>query len=707
MRFDRMRIWRFSHQIGVAIVLSVMVALNVQVQFNQEQKLTASDAMASDVFGLSASLDGDRLVVGALVDDNGNDSGTAYVFERQGDGTWLEVAKLTASNAAAGDLFGERVSLSGDRIAVGARSAANGTAYVFERQGDGTWQEAAILTASDGGIGGDFGVSVSLSNDRLVVGNSLDDDSGEDSGAAHVFERQGDGTWQEVAKLTASNAAAFDNFGLDVSLSSDRLVVGTFRGDGNVVDSGAAYVFERQGDGTWQEVAILAASDAVALDFVGSRVSLSGDRIVAGARGNDDNGPRSGAAYIFDRQGDGTWQEAAKLTASDAAAFDSFGNAVSLSGDRLIVGAVGVVVSVSPGAAYVFERQGDGTWQEAAKLTASDAAPEDNFGRSVSLSGNRIAIGANLDDDNGSASGSAYVFAASTLPPSSCDCANATIEGTGGNDKLIGTPGDDIICGFGGNDRIFGEGGNDCLDGGSGNDRLFGGNGNDRLLGRAGNDHLRGGAGNDFLNGNADDDVLHGGDGNDVLTGQSGNDTLRGDAGEDDLSGGSGEDNLRGGSDDDVIKGDSGDDFLRGDDGNDILQGGTGEDVVDGDSGDDDLRGGSDSDIIKGDDGNDLLEGNGGNDMLRGGAGDDDLRGGAGGDDLSGGAGNDFIRGDSGNDVLRGGSGDDELNGGSNNDILRGDSGNDFLQGGAGRDSCRGGQGMDASDNCEETNGIP
>ncbi len=140
----------------LAVLLSLATVTAAQVT---EHKLTASDGAAGDWFGHSVSLSGDRALVGALFHDDPANSGSAYVFERQGDGSWLEVDKLTASDGAANDFFGLSASLSGDRALVGANgdSDSNGSAYVYERQGDGSWLEVAKLTASDGAADDLFG----------------------------------------------------------------------------------------------------------------------------------------------------------------------------------------------------------------------------------------------------------------------------------------------------------------------------------------------------------------------------------------------------------------------------------------------------------------------------------------------------------------------------------------------------------------------
>lgn len=333
---------------------------------------------------------------------------------------WAQVIehKLTASDGAVGDNFGFSVSLSASQALVGAygdddMGFGSGSAMVFERQQDGSWLELDKLTASDGAFDDHFGYSVSIwGKTRALVGASGGTFAA-NNGSAYVFEWQGDGSWLEVAKLTASDGAVFDLFGLSVSISGgNRVLVGAYLDDDQGIDSGSAYVYEWQGDGSWLEVSKITASDGAPEDFFGASVSLSGEYAIVGAGHDDDSGLDSGSAYVYERQqGDGSWLEVAKLTPSDGAPDDDFGGSVSISGDYAIVGAVfDDDLGESSGSAYVFERQGDGYWLEVTKLTASDGAAHDLFGHSVSLSGDRTLVGAYFDDDLGDISGSAYVF---------------------------------------------------------------------------------------------------------------------------------------------------------------------------------------------------------------------------------------------------------------------------------------------------------
>ena len=377
----------------------------------EEAKLTARDGAAGDQLGVSVAISGYTAVVGAWWDsDNGPKSGSAYVFVRSG-GSWTEQAKLTASDGAAGDRFGYSVAISGDTAVVGAyiddeKGIDSGSAYVFVRSG-GIWTEQAKITASDGAAGDQFGLAVAVSGDITIVGALTDGDNGPNSGSAYVFLRSG-GSWIEQTKITARDGAAGDQLGVSVALSGDTALVGASHDADNGADSGSAYVFVRSG-GSWTEQAKITARDGAVGDQFGYSVAVSGDIAVVGAAHDDDKGASSGSAYVFVRVG-GSWTEQAKLTASDGAAGDIFGNSVAVSGDTAVVGACrNADYGPNSGSAYVFVRS-SGSWTEQAKLTASDGAAGDYFGLHIAINGGRAVVGAYLDNDYGAASGSAYVY---------------------------------------------------------------------------------------------------------------------------------------------------------------------------------------------------------------------------------------------------------------------------------------------------------
>ena len=250
----------------------------------QTTKLTADDGAVSDYFGNNLALDAGVAVIGARYDDdNGNGSGSAYVYEQQADGTWQQIAKLTADDGASNDQFGYRVATSGGVTMIGAwgdddNGDNSGSAYVFEQQADGTWQQIAKLTADDGASNDEFSTSVAIDGGVAVIGAQYDDDNGYDSGSVYVFEQQADGTWQQIAKLTADDGAEGDWFGSSVALDGDVVVIGAQYDDDNGDDSGSVYVYEQQADGTWEQFAKLTADDGASGDGFGVSVALDGGR---------------------------------------------------------------------------------------------------------------------------------------------------------------------------------------------------------------------------------------------------------------------------------------------------------------------------------------------------------------------------------------------------------------------------------------------
>jgi hypothetical protein len=389
----------------------VQIYKPVNSNWTQRAKLTASDGAASDLFGQSVSIDGYTMVIGArLNDDDGLDSGSAYVFTRGSTFNWTQIAKLTASDAAASDYFGHSVSIDGDTIVIGAPyedvyGSNSGAAYVYTRNTAGSltagWTQRAKLTPNDGAAADYFGRSVSISGDTIVIGAGWDDDDGSASGSAYVFTRNTDGSfgWTQRAKLTASDGAANDNFGECVSVDGDTIVIGARWNDGQ---NGSAYVFTRNTAGSltsgWTQRAKLTASNGAAGDHFGITVTIDGDTIAIGAWGRTSY---QGSAYIFTRNTAGSltsgWTQRAQLTASDGAASDMFGGNLSIDGDTVVVGAHGDDDDGSmSGSAYVFTRDTPGSltsgWTQLIKLTASDGAAEDNFGNNPFLHGAGVAV---------------------------------------------------------------------------------------------------------------------------------------------------------------------------------------------------------------------------------------------------------------------------------------------------------------------------
>ena len=367
----------------------------------QTARLTAADGAAGDLFGFDLAVDGDRLVAGAFYDDNehGVDAGAAYVFRRHGI-EWIQEARLTAWDGRAGSTFGYGVAIAGDRIAVGAPEegwSGNGAVYTFRRAGS-TWVPESKLLASDGQPNDRFGLYLALQGERLAVSAFAHSHMGPNSGALYVFEYDGS-NWVQHAELFASDAQPNLYFGARVALDGARIATGA--GDDIHGHTGAAYIFRYDGS-NWNQEAKLTAENPAPNDYF-YRVALEGEVVCVGA--DQRWGPGSGFVEVFRYNGT-TFDREAHLTASDGQPGDTFATP-ALRGERLVVGAQ-QMVTVGQGAAYVFERIG-GNWTEVAKLTASDAAPRDDFGYAVSLADDFVAIGAH--QTQAGLPGKAYVFA--------------------------------------------------------------------------------------------------------------------------------------------------------------------------------------------------------------------------------------------------------------------------------------------------------
>jgi len=471
-----------------------------------ETMLKASNLSTNDYFGWSVAISGNYAIVGANNEDSSGTnqdgaatSGAAYIFELSG-GSWTQKQMLKASNISTGDNFGNSVAISGNYAIVGANkedssgtnqggAVNSGAAYIFERNGSGTWgidtsynysTENVMLKASN--ISGDdnFGNSVAISGNYAIVGAIYEDSSGTTIiassyiGAAYIFELSG-GTWgidtsynysTANQKLKASNISNYDEFGFSVAISGNYAIVGAYEEDssgtnqGGASVAGAAYIFERNGSGIWgidtsynysTENVMLKASNISVNDRFGYSVAISGNYAIVGAYQEDSSGidqdvaGNSGAAYIFERDSSGAWgidtsynysTETQMLKASNPSVSDYFGWSVAISGNYAIVAAyredssgIDQTGAIDSGAAYIFELSG-GVWgnynssynysTENKMLKASNAVNSDYFGYSVAISGNYAIVGAYLEDSSGTdqtgaiGSGAAYIYQGTT-----------------------------------------------------------------------------------------------------------------------------------------------------------------------------------------------------------------------------------------------------------------------------------------------------
>jgi len=369
--------------------------------WTQQQKIAASDAAAQDYFGYCVSVNKTTAVIGAY--NNMAAAGTAYASKAVA-GVWAEQHLFTASDPAANNWFGYSTGVDGDTAVVGAPTSGGvprpGRAYIYTRTA-GVWTEQQRIVPSDSVNVDYWARDVAISGNSVLIGGQAKDGAVVQSGAAYVFTRTA-GVWTEQQKFWASDGLLNNNFGAAVDIDGDSCLIGSHSDGAQGASAGSAYVFTRTA-GVWTQQQKLLASDGVAGQWLGSSVALHGDTAVVGAWGYN---AEQGAVYVWTRTA-GVWTQLQKLTASDGVAGDRFGYSVAIDGNWLVVGAY--VDDTSAGSIYLFYRSA-GVWTEYQKLIALDAAVDDRFGWSVSISGRQVVVGAPRDDDHGANSGSVYIF---------------------------------------------------------------------------------------------------------------------------------------------------------------------------------------------------------------------------------------------------------------------------------------------------------
>ncbi len=378
-----------------------------------ETKVTADDGNQLDYFGYSVSISGDTAIVGAWEARVGSNQqqGVAYILVRNGRG-WVQQAKLQASDGTEQDRFGVSVSIDGNIAVVGAWLGGTGTmrqgaAYIYVRNGT-VWTEQAKLLAPDGNFQDEFGRSVSISGETVIIGaHRKTVGSNYRQGAAYVFVRNGT-NWNWQATLTSSDGAEIDFFGWSVGISGDTAVIGAYNDDlaNTNAHEGSAYIFVRSGT-VWTEQAKLFAPDAADRDLFGHSVSISGETAIVGAYHHANGGIiDQGSVEVFVRSGT-VWTHQAQLLPSDGSHFDRFGFSVALSGDTAVIGAVGK--NAAKGAGYVFSRSGT-VWSQESAFAASDGVMLSQFGHSVAISGATVIAGSWADIGGRYRQGAAHVY---------------------------------------------------------------------------------------------------------------------------------------------------------------------------------------------------------------------------------------------------------------------------------------------------------
>ena len=338
---------------------------------------------------------------------------------------FLYASKIQSKKPKADDAFAQSVSVSGDYMAVGVPfnddvALGGGTAYLFKKDSDGKLQQIAKFRADDVQENDNFGHSISIDGDYIIVGAPNEDTSAENGGTVYLFKRKSDdkNDVRQIAKIDADDTKENDLFGYSVSISGNYIAVGAYQEDSKADNAGSAYLFRRDSDDNndISQIEKLQADDAKANDYFGYSVGISGNYIAVGAYQNeeDDSDTNTGSAYLFKRKTDNDVPLIAEFEADDKADYDYFAKSIAIDGDYIIVGAYNEDFNDinNSGSAYLFKRDSDddNDTNQIAKISADDASENDWFGYSVDISGDFITVGAYKKDTTAEDTGKVYIY---------------------------------------------------------------------------------------------------------------------------------------------------------------------------------------------------------------------------------------------------------------------------------------------------------
>ncbi len=401
-----------------------------------ESIVHASNGAAGDQFGTSVAISGNYAISGSPEDEpNGAKSGSVYFYELVG-GNWVEKQNISPSDGSVDDQFGYSVAIDGEWAVVGANkfgpsaTSPYGKVYIYNRNSSGVW---SLFTSFTNTSLDQFGTSVTIDGDYIAAGGinatAMINGALKQCGTVVVYRYNGS-IWAQQQELFPNDGINYIEFGKSVSISANQLVVGSWHSSPSGTESGAAYVFSRIGT-VWTQDAKLVAFDGAASDRFGNVCAIEGDKLVVGAY--RDNG-KKGAVYFYGKSG-GNWSLANKVVAFDGGTLAEFGIACDfINANDVIVGAHRQKFgSKRLGAAYLFEYDSNTSkWVENAQqnqIKATDGNSNDFYGTSVSGDGDHLFVGAFRDDDMGSSSGGGYFYDISQVLPIELSSFEATVVG--------------------------------------------------------------------------------------------------------------------------------------------------------------------------------------------------------------------------------------------------------------------------------------
>jgi len=394
------------------IILGCLFGITTsKAQFTQSAKIVSENRESRAEYGTSVAISNEFAMVGASRETIA--SGAAYIYGKDIDGNWNFTQRLEAFDPNEGAEFGGGAKFSDDYLVVAAGRAdvnglqRTGALYVYDYQNN-NWEYSMKLVASDLSAEAKLGMnptSLDAEGNTIVAGAPGDNSW---TGAAYVFTNNG-GTWEEAQKIVSPSPQPSDVFGIGVSISGDYLAIGANEVDGR---KGAVYMYLKDANGVWEYVQTLVASDATDDSFFGTSVSISGDQLVVGAYGMN---LEEGAAYVFEKDAQGTWVEVQKLMGNATTEAAQYGWDTDIQSNIIMVSAPHIF-GFEPGEVYFYKKDTNGSWVEDQIVLGNDTVGEDFYGWSVAMHEQQLIVGAPWEDHDANGgdeidrAGSAYIF---------------------------------------------------------------------------------------------------------------------------------------------------------------------------------------------------------------------------------------------------------------------------------------------------------